>query len=207
MGKHSSGKITSNDKSKVKLMIMALIIIVCIIAFVIFKIYLEKKPEDSINSFFVAIKESDVDLANKYADYKQLIDSLDEMILKNVENSSEINVEKELFRNIEWNIENVEFEDNKAIAVVEVKNKNFKNIITKWMKELLNYKSSGDTITNDFALKKLKEVIIKENETKTVIKKVILNRKDGDWIIEINEDLRDLVYPGVDSVISVLESN
>ena len=159
--------------------------------------------EDVINHFFEAIKNADQEAANQYVDYQQLINSLDEMILQ--DESDEI--EKELFRDIEWNIEDIEEQENQMVAIVEVKNKDFKNVITAWMKELVSAKSSGMSITNEYALEKLTEELKQEENLKIVIKKIVLQKENDSWKIQVNEDLRDLVYPSVDSVISVLKSS
>ena len=36
---------------------------------------------------------------------------------------------------------------------------------------------------------------------------MVLKQEDNSWRIQVNEDLRDLVYPSIDSVISVLKSS
>ena len=116
-------------------------------------------------------------------------------------------IEKELFKNIEWNIEEIEEQENQVVAIVEVKNKDFKNVITAWMKELISAKSSGIEITNEYALEKLANEIEEEQSSKSVIKKILLEKDNDIWKIQVNEDLRDLVYPSIDSVISVLKSS
>ena len=116
-------------------------------------------------------------------------------------------IEKELFKNIEWNIEEIEEQENQVVAIVEVKNKDFKNVITAWMKGLISAKSSGIEITNEYALEKLANEIEEEQSSKSVIKKILLEKDNDIWKIQVNEDLRDLVYPSIDSVISVLKSS
>lgn len=54
------------------------------------------------------------------------------------------------------------------------------------------------------ALKELEDVLINENATKTEIKRITLNQNDENWKIEVNESLRDLMYPGIDIVFTVL---
>ena len=66
-------------------------------------------------------------------------------------------LEKKLFKNIKWNIENVEIQDNQATIIVEMTNKNFANIITTWIKEILKEKEEGNTISNDLAIQKLEK--------------------------------------------------
>ena len=82
-------------------------------------------------------------------------------------------------------------------------NKNFANIITTWIKEILKEKEQGMTISNELAIEKLEKVIDEEKNTKTILKKINLNKED-DWKIVVNDDLRDLIFPGIDSVETVL---
>lgn len=95
----------------------------------------EEKIEKTIDSCFTSLKSSDIEQANKYINYDELVSSFDEIIIENREEEIS-NIEKELFKSIEWNIENIEIENDKATVVVEVTNKNFKDVITKWMEQL-----------------------------------------------------------------------
>ena len=208
MGKHSQSRHSSGvTKSKKIVWIVIVLILVVAIAFGIYvlvrKLNKQNDIESVINNFFEAIKNAEQETANQYADYQQLINSLDEMILQ--DESDEI--EKELFKNIEWNTEDIEEQGDQAVAIVEVKNKDFNNVITAWMKELVSAKSSGIEITNEYALEKLSEELKQEEGSKAVIKKMVLKQEDNSWRIQVNEDLRDLVYPSIDSVISVLKSS
>ena len=63
---------------------------------------------------------------------------------------------------------------------------------------------SGTTrefITGDWTA--VAPVIDEEKNTKTILKKITISKED-DWKIIVNDDLRDLVFPGIDSVATVL---
>ena len=211
MGKHSKSKHFSDEKGvgkgkKVVAIIIILLLIVAIafgIYFLVNKITEQNRIKASVNEFFEGLKNSEVDKVNKYADYNQLINSFDEMILQD-ENDR---IEKELFSSLEWNIETIEKIDNRIEIIIEAKNKDFKDVITNWMKELVSAKSAGISITNEYALEKLENEIKEEEKTKTVIKKIVLKEDNGNFKITVSEDLRDLVFPGIDSVIDVLSNN
>ena len=208
MGKHSKSKHSSEGSNgkKVVLIIITLIVIIALvfgIFFFVYKVNESNKVEGVINSFFEALKNSNQETVNQYADYNQLINSIDEMILQ--DDSDEL--EKELFNNIEWVIEDVEKNDNETVAIVEVKNKDFKDVMTNWMKELVSAKSAGIEVTNEYALEKLTNELKEEENFKTVIKKITVKEDNGNMKIIVNEDLRDLVFPGIDSVIEVLGNN
>ncbi len=208
MGKHSQSKHSSVEKKSKNIVLIVIVLVIVIVLGVgiyalMMKLNNQNDIEGVINNFFEAIKNAEQEKANQYVNYEQLINSLDEMILQ--DDSDEI--EKELFKNIEWNIEEIEEQENQVVAIVEVKNKDFKNVITAWMKELVSAKSSGIEITNEYALEKLANEIEEEQSSKSVIKKILLEKDNDIWKIQVNEDLRDLVYPSIDSVISVLKSS
>lgn len=208
MGKHSQSKHSSVEKKSKNIVLIVIVLVIVIVLGVgiyalMMKLNNQNDIEGVINNFFEAIKNAEQEKANQYVNYEQLINSLDEMILQ--DDSDEI--EKELFKNIEWNIEEIEEQENQVVAIVEVKNKDFKNVITAWMKELISAKSSGIEITNEYALEKLANEIEEEQSSKSVIKKILLEKDNDIWKIQVNEDLRDLVYPSIDSVISVLKSS
>lgn len=211
MGKHSKSKHFSEKKGVgkgkkvVTIIIISLIIIAIVfgIYFLVNKITEQNRIKASVNEFFEGLKNSEIDKVNKYADYNQLINSFDEMILQDGNDR----IEKELFSSLEWNIENIKKNDDRTEIIVETKNKDFKDVITNWMKELVSAKSAGISITNEYALEKLENEIKEEEKTKTVIKKIVLKEDGGNFKITVSEELRDLVFPGIDSVIDVLKEN
>lgn len=213
VARHSVRKGTTKNKRKehrgVKTKnIIIVLIILCIIAGGVITFFCsnqKRNVSDTINNCFSAIKEQNNDEANKYVNYENLLCSIDD-IFANKESEEVINVEKELFKNIEWKIENVEVEEDKAVAVVEVKNKDFKYVITRWMKEIVVSKSVNKEITNELLLQKLEKSLKEETATKTEIKKITLKKVEEQWKIQVNEELRDLIYPGIDSVIAGLKT-
>ena len=203
MGKHTLEKKTN----KISIIAVILIILAVIIGIVVFFIGNNKTPEEkleeTIDSCFTSLKSSNIEKANKYINYDELVSSFDELIIENREEEIS-NIEKELFKSIEWNIENIEIENDKATAVIEVTNKNFKDVIIKWMEQMYTVQESDQNISDEIALKELEEVLINENATKTEIKRITLNQIDANWKIEVNESLRDLMYPGIDIVFTIL---
>lgn len=165
------------------------------------------KDEDSIkktiNKAFNSLKTANIEEVDKYIDYKQLICSLDEMIIE--ENEDEVSqLEKQLFNSIEWEIQDVIKEGNVFKVIVEMKNKNFKDILTKWMKEIVEKKEEKEVITNEYSLKTLEDIIEKNNTTKTITKEILVKKQKDEWQIIVNDDLRNLVYTGIESVATVI---
>ena len=103
---------------------------------------------------------------------------------------------------MEWSIEKIKEEDNNIVAIIEVTNKDFKMIITEWLQEIVNRKTNGEDISNEVGLKVLENILKNNNYgTQTVIKKVKI---DKDSKIEVNDDLINLLYSGIESVSNAL---
>ena len=207
MGKHS---IENKNKNfgKIFLTITILAILVAVIIGVIYTISNNTnndteftKQEATINNAFSALKTSNTDEVEKYLNYTEVISGLDESILQ--EEITEL--ENNLFNTMEWSIENIKEEDGNIVAIVEVTNKNYKKIITEWLKQIVELKSSSEGISNEDALQILED-ILKENNcgTESVIKKIQLIEQDGNWKIVVNDNLINLVYPGIETINNVL---
>lgn len=214
MGKYSSGKYSRKKESKSKVILIMFIIVIFVITVIGIKVFFKNKKADrenierAVDIAFSSLKKSDILEANKYMDYEQLVNSLDKMILQERKTNEVSNLEKKLFEDIEWTIETVKIKDDGTTTViVEMKNKNFNDVIRRWMKEIVNEKNNGNgDISNIMALNKLENVLEQDDiKKKTVIKNVILEKENNDWKIVVNEDLRDLIFTGIESVITVLE--
>lgn len=203
MGRHSSGNYTKKSKSKIIIALTIIIIVIIGVSIYLYITNMEKKgPEITINNMFNALKQSDESQVNEYLDYNKLLSSLDEMLVKEDVRNEE--VEKKLFESIEWKIENIEADGETATAVVELTNKDFIEVVTAWMKKIVNVKNSGIELTDEVSLQKLQETLEETDTTKTVIKRISLEKVDEKWKVTVNEEITNLVFPGVDSVVSVL---
>ena len=203
MGRHSSGNYTKKSKSKIIIALTIIIIVIIGVSIYLYITNMEKKgPEITINNMFNALKQSDESKVNEYLDYNKLLSSLDEMLVKEDVRNEE--VEKKLFESIEWKIENIEADGETATAVVELTNKDFIEVVTAWMKKIVNVKNNGIELTDEVSLQKLQETLEETDTTKTVIKRISLEKVDEKWKVTVNEELTNLVFPGVDSVVSVL---
>ena len=165
------------------------------------KAKIENEISTVIDTSFTALKNLDKENINKHLDYNKLIAGLDEMLIK----EEETNIEKELFKDIAWSIENIEVNNDEAIVIIELTNKSFKSILTKWMKDLIAEVNNGNQIAEEGAINKLEEIVKKEEDNKVELKKVKLKKHEDTWRIEVNDDLIDLVFPGIDSVTEILK--
>lgn len=203
MGKHFSGNYTKKSKSKLIIVLVILAIITIGVGTYVYYINIQKKaPEIAINNTMQALKNYDIEKINSYLEYNQLLSSLDEMLIN--ENIDTKTVEKKLFESLEWNVENIEIDGEKATAVVEVNNKDFIEVVTDWMKKIVNERNKGTEVTDGVSLKKLEETLEETETMENVIKKISLEKIENTWKIKIDGEFTNLVFPGLDSVINVL---
>lgn len=202
MGKHSINNGKRKNVIKLKPILLFIIITGLVITLII---SINKKKEDFtkqeeiINQAFSALKTTNINEVNKYTNYNKIISGLDESIL-NQEEVSEI--EKNLFNTMEWSIEKIKEEDNNTVAIIEVTNKDFKMIITEWLQKIVNRKTNGEDISNEAGLRVLENILENNNYgIQTVIKKIKINK---DSKIEVNDDLINLLYSGIESVSNAL---
>lgn len=164
-----------------------------------------KEVEESVNDCFSSLKSINIEQVNIYVDYEELIKSLDTIIIENREEEVS-SLEKELFKTLEWKIEEIKVEDSNAIVTVETKNKDLKTVVIKWLQQLATLKNAGEAINNQIALEELKKTLANENKTEKTKKDIILKKDNGTWKLELNENLRTLVYPGVEDIASVINN-
>ena len=161
----------------------------------------EKEAEIIINNALNALKESNIDEVNQYLDYNELINKLDSIILE-VNNS---NIEENMFKDISWSIKEVEIIDNKTTVKIELSNKNYKKILTNFSKEIINEKNNNIEIDNEKMIKILNDKLENEDEYITTTNNILLIEDDNEWKIEINDELIDLLYPGLNGFKEVLK--
>lgn len=207
---HSAERYLENDKKSIKLFVIFVIIILIIVSIILMCNFKNDDTNNekqqikiAINDVFIALKSVNSENINKYIDYDSLISGFDPILVETKSDTSN-EIKKYLFQNIEWSIENIEINGDEAIAIVEVTNLNFKVIITNWMKQIVLISSDNVVITNEIALDELKNVIEQDVETKTILEKIKLIRYENKWYIELNENFRNLVFPGIDNVIAAL---
>lgn len=204
MGKHSIKKSkTKTTKGIILVIIIAILIIIFGIIRLIENSVNEKskfiEQEEIINNAFSALKNLNKKEIENYLDYATLISGLDESILQ-----ENVSLENYLFNSMEWSIENIKEENENIVVVVEVSNKDYKKIITEWLKEIVEVNEENNSISEVESLQILERILQEDNcGTRTVIKKIQLSQQNGNWKIIVNDDLINLLYPGIETVNSV----
>ena len=76
--------------------------------------------------------------------------------------------------------------------------------MTSWMKKMIGEKAKGTQVTTEISMQKLENALSETKDCKTEMKKINLVKEENNWKIVIDESLRDLVYPSIDSVATAL---
>ena len=210
LGENRMGKHIEKKSKKSLMIIVCILLVIIILGMIVTLAYYgrnnkTKEVEESVNDFFSSLKATNIEQVNTYVKYEELISSLDSMLIENREEGVS-NLEKELFTLLEWKIEEINVEENNAIVSVETKNKDLKAVVIKWLQQLSILKTSGKLIDNEMALDELEKIVANENEIETVQKEIRLNHDNGTWKIELDENLRALLYPGIDDITNVLNN-
>ena len=191
--------------------ILIILIIIAIIGTIVF-IVTANKPEKTVEEFFTRLKEGNIEEAKKYIDnYNDLFEEEQEEqenteedfadVLNNEEN------QKLLFTDIQTNIKEVKKEGNTAKIQVELTTKNFKSIIRNYINKIIQLSMStvvgGENLTQEEINNAIKDYFIEELKNESIDKvtttqEITLNKKEGKWIIEANDNLRTLIYPGLE---------
>lgn len=187
---------------KIYIFIIFLVMIAAI--FIGINVSTVNKSKEVIDITLTALREVNVEKVNKHMNYLELLNILDENLL-DAEKMQQTGLDKVFFENLDWSISDIKVNGNDIIATINVTNKDFKIITTNWIKEIVKEKESGNSLTNEVCLEKLRKCASDSGlSTKTVTKTINL-KKDNDWRIVVNDELANAIFPGIESVSSVIE--
>lgn len=104
--------------------------------------------------------------------------------------------EKLLFEKLEWKILNEKEEGETATVEIEIKNKDFKEIMTNYIQKAWKVAFSG---ASEEELKNYLMDELRNEEIQTVTKNgtIQLQKKDGKWEIANQEEFTSIVLPGL----------
>ena len=191
-------------KKRKKICVLIIFLVTIALIFMGINISNVNKSKKVINITLEALKEVNIEEVNKHMNYLELLNILDENLL-DAEKMQQSGLDKVFFEKLDWSIVDIKINGNDITATIDITNKDFKIIITNWIKEIVNEKESGNSLTEEICLEKLKECASDSNlSTKTVTKTITLE-KDNDWRIIVNDELVNAIFPGIESVNSVIE--
>lgn len=205
MGKHME---TNTKVNKKKLIVPFIIVLLIIIIMVIIgNIPINKDEQNvknTINSAFKSLVEGNIEESNKYLNYNSLIGILDKEIL-NEENLLKYELNKELFNSLQWDIKKIDIQENYINVTLEISNKDYSQIIMKWLGLIIEEEKKGNTLTNEQCAEKMKESILNDEiKNVTQTRKITLKDKEENLQIIVDDELGNALFPRIDKLNDLL---
>lgn len=179
-----------NINNKIIMAVVAIAVLV-VIAIVIIMFVMKDSPKKAIETMFGEIKSGN---------YSQTM-------LAGVFQQEDFNqdAQKLLFDKLQWKIQNVKEEGEKATVEVEITNKDFKTIINNYTQKILKVAFSGQNVNEEEMKNYLMEELNNEGvETVTVNQSIILEKKDGKWEPSEENDFVDILLPGFNEAVNAI---
>ncbi len=194
---------TQSKNNKVGYWVGGVVLILVVLAIVTALILLPATPDKTIEGMLNCLKNGDFENINKYVDYNQIVNQSE--MLENSEGDQEL--QTLLFNQLSWKNLNINKEEEKATAEVEITNKDFEKVISNYTEEALKIAFSGQSFTEEEQMNKLKEQLKNEEiGTKTVTTTVQMIKQDGKWKVQVDDNLINALLPGLQDAINSLNS-
>lgn len=174
-------------------MIALAIVVVVLIAALVCVFLMEDSPKKSVETMLRDLKSGN---------YSQ-------GILANLleEENFDQETQKLLFEKLEWKIQNVKEEGDRATVEVEITNKDFKTIINNYMQKILKVAFSGQEVNEEEMTNYLiEELNNDEIQTVTSNQSIVLEKKDGKWEVTEENDFVSILLPGFNEAISAFNN-
>lgn len=182
-----------NKKIDNKMMIGIAVAVIVIIAILVGVLLMKDSPKKAVETMLKDLKSGNYN--------QEILSDLLE------EENFDKETQKLFFDKLEWKIQNVKEEGEKATVELEITNKDFKTIISNYMQKLLKVTFSGQALDeNEITNYLIEELKNDEIQTETVNQSIIVEKKDGKWqITEENNDLTNILLPGFNEAISAFK--
>lgn len=196
-------KETKKKKNKNEYWILGIIFIIIIIAVVTALILIPGTPRKSVDGMLGCLKAGEFKEVEEFVNYQDLINTSD---LIEKENSNQ-DAEKLLFNKLDWKVKKVIENNDVATVEVEVKNKDFKKVISNYIQKVTKAAINKQTITEQ----QYEEYLLEElnNEDIDIIRvegKIEVKKQDGKWKVQVNEDLIKILLPELTETINSLNT-
>lgn len=187
-------------KSKVGYWIGGILLLIIALAIVMAFAVMPSSPEKTIDALFNCLKTGDIQGASKY------VTNLEE-VQEVTDDDIPTEGKQLLFNKLEWKIVNVTKEKDVAKVEVEITNKDFKTIITNFMKKVVKVAMSGEAISEEKQDQYLVEELKNESiQTVTEKMEIELEKQDRKWKAKVNEDIMISLLPGFEEGMNSIEA-
>lgn len=181
--------------------IVIAIIVIAIVILLTVMIAISSTPKKSVDGMLSYLKAGEFEKVQEFVDYNQLISST------NTFDAEDLNVDtqKLFFERLEWKVGKVTEENDNATIEVEITNKDFKTIISNYMQEMLKLAFSGQNLSDEQMDNYLIEDLKSEDVQMTTVTGTIqANKQNGEWKIVVNDQLLNVLLPGLQEAIDSL---
>lgn len=169
--------------------ILAILAIAAIVAGVVLS--LNNKPENVVEKMLENLKTGDFVKAGEMTTDSQTF--LEEN--KEGEDTLSEETQKLFFDRIEWEIKETKVDGENATVALNITNKDFKQVIEKYFKKIIEVAFSGQEVGNEEFEKYLVEILNSDIPTLTVDSVFNLVKQDGKWLVVADDAFVESLLP------------
>ena len=195
----------AKPKKENKGMVVRILVIAIILLLIIALIYLAMKtPEKALTSMLKDLKSGDIEGVNQYVNFEEI--SL-KSALDMTESEEFSEKDKAFYESLEWDIKSVKKENDTATIEIEATNKDYETIFKNYIQSMFQKFINNENVSGDEELQLLLDELNKDTiGTRTVTENVTLTKVDGKWKITVDDNLMQVIYPGLEEGINSISN-
>lgn len=195
----------AKPKKENKGMVVRILVIAIILLLIIALIYLAMKtPEKALTSMLKDLKSGDIEGVNQYVNFEEI--SL-KSALDMTESEEFSEKDKAFYESLEWDVKSVKKENDTATIEIEATNKDYETIFKNYIQSMFQKFINNENISGDEELQLLLDELNKDTiGTRTVTENVTLTKVDGKWKITVDDNLMQVIYPGLEEGINSISN-
>ncbi len=195
----------AKPKKENKGMVVRILVIAIILLLIIALIYLAMKtPEKALTSMLKDLKSGDIEGVNQYVNFEEI--SL-KSALDMTESEEFSEKDKAFYESLEWDVKSVKKENDTATIEIEATNKDYETIFKNYIQSMFQKFINNENVSGDEELQLLLDELNKDTiGTRTVTENVTLTKVDGKWKITVDDNLMQVIYPGLEEGINSISN-
>ena len=195
----------TKPKKENKGMVVRIFVIAIILLLIIALIYLAMKtPERALTSMLKDLKSGDIEGVNQYVNFEEI--SL-KSALDMTESEEFSEKDKAFYESLEWDVKSVKKENDTATIEIEATNKDYETIFKNYIQSMFQKFINNENVSGDEELQLLLDELNKDTiGTRTVTENVTLTKVDGKWKITVDDNLMQVIYPGLEEGINSISN-
>lgn len=195
----------AKPKKENKGMVVRILVIAIILLLIIALIYLAMKtPEKALTSMLKDLKSGDIEGVNQYVNFEEI--SL-KSALEMTESEEFSEKDKAFYESLEWDVKSVKKENDTATIEIEATNKDYETIFKNYIQSMFQKFINNENVSGDEELQLLLDELNKDTiGTRTVTENVTLTKVDGKWKITVDDNLMQVIYPGLEEGINSISN-